>query len=212
MKQLVKSYHVFLSDVWERWLVYLAYPLLFVAGNYMLVEYGLHPNMCVLFCSSMIITVELFFDLLVFGGIASRDTNKLEYLKTSVKGMKILEKSLVADGIRRVFSVTVILLSCYVSDSTDFKLFQFVMCVFSTLFLVELGLMVSRGSSVIGVVIALVVLLGTIAIPLTIIVLTDRIVSGSCLVLYVVVGVMGRVIIMKRARGSYYDNRDETRA
>lgn len=208
MKQLLKSYHVFLPYAWERWLLYLVYPLLFMLVNDAVVKRGMQPEVSIMFCSSMIVTVELFFDLLVFGGIAAKDTNKLEYLKTSAKGLGILQRSIIGDGLRRLFSVTVIMMAYCLIDSAKFTPLRQIMCVFSALFLVELGLIVGRSFSYMGVVMAASVFLGMLATPLTIIVLSDVIAGIICLVLYVTVLMSGRVLIMRKARKSYYDGRD----
>lgn len=208
MKQLLKSYHVFLSYAWERWLLYLVYPLLFVLVNYAVVKRGMQPEVSMILCSSMIVSVELFFDFLVFGGVAAKDTNKLEYLKTSAKGLSILQRSIIGDGIRRFFSVTLIMMAYCIIDNEHFTPLRVLMCVFSALFMIELGLIVGRSFSYVGVVMAVIVFLGMLATPFTIIVLSNMIAGIICLILYVMVLVTGRVIIMRKARKSYYDGRD----
>lgn len=208
MKKLVKSYHVFLPYVWERWLLYLVYPLCLVLVNVGMVKNGIPPEICVMLCSSLIVAVELFADLLVFGGIAAKDTNKLEYLKTSAKGLGVLQSSIIGDAIRRLFSVTVILMAYCLMDSTIFTAHRQMMCVFSTLFLVELGLIVSRSFSHLSVVMATSACLEMLATPLTAVVLSNVMAGVICPVLYVIVLIVGRMRIMKKARKSYYDGRD----
>ncbi len=208
MKKLVKSYHVFLPYVWERWLLYLVYPLCLVLVNVGMVKNGIPSETCVMLCSSMIVAVELFADLLVFGGIAAKDTNKLEYLKTSAKGLGVLQSSIIGDAIRRLFSVTVILMAYCLIDSTIFTARCQMMCVFSTLFLAESGLIVSRSFSHLSVVMATSACLEMLATPLTAVALNNVMAGVICQVLYVIVLIVGRIRIMKKARKSYYDGRD----
>ncbi len=112
MRKLMKSYHVFLSSALLRWLTYFFYPLGMMFIQLMIIgislEVGAGLDIAYLFSANLIFTVELFLEYFIFGGIITRDTNKLEYLKTSVKGMAVLKKGIIVGTIRRAITVALI--------------------------------------------------------------------------------------------------------
>jgi hypothetical protein len=60
-----------------------------------------------------VVVAEFMLDAFVFRGIATKQTNRLDYLKTSAKGMPLLWKVLWADGLRRFLSIAVVVLGSY---------------------------------------------------------------------------------------------------
>lgn len=211
MRELIKSYHMFLPQMWKKLLLYLVYPLVMIGQTCLFAGTGAGPVIYLVSSCSMILSAELYFDILVFGGIASKDTNKLEYLKTSVKGMNILCKSIVADGIRRFLSTAVILIGIYVIADMNIAPVELAVCMLATLFLTEAGLVLIRGFSSMSVMIATAVI-GGMTITVLLIAVWESAApilgSGLFIALYVTVFILGRIFVMKKARGSYYDERD----
>lgn len=220
--KLMKSYHLFLTHKWLRVLIYLVYPivllLLFgylgnaVAASKLNTEANKHIT-TMLLCTlwDLIIGVELFSDILILGGIAAKDTNKLEYIKTSIKGMPIFRKSLIADGVRRFFSIAVIAgagsIFCCPSDSlTD--AFVAVMIVF---FYAELGLIITRHFPHMTVIMLTFSALMAVMPPS--ITLIQKMPAGLevilSLLLAIAISIIGRWLILKKTRDSYYDCRFE---
>lgn len=211
MKQFIKSYHVFLPQIWSKLFMYIVYPLLIIVITGVLVTWQMPMPICVMVAGSLIVAMEIVWDSTVFGGIASKDTNKLEYLKTSVRGMDILQKSIIADAVRRVVSVALILLVIYAMNAEAIKLMGVLACVFVTLWCVELGLLVTRSFSMMVVMILAMSIGGTLCMAITgVILLGASMVWNICFAFlpYILFVVAGRVVIMRKARGSYYDERD----
>lgn len=209
MKQMLKSYHVFLPLVWERTIVYLLYPVLLLMLNYFgRVKLHIDAEAYLMLCAGMVVAAELFLDYFIFGGIAAKDTNKLEYLKTSTKGISLLKKGLVGDWIRRFISVGIIIMANYCLGEGALSLGKTGVCVFSTLLLAEAGLIVTRFFSLMTIVTAMIIFLGMLAMVITLSVLAGGMVIWICPVLCVVVSVLGRMLIIRKMKGSYYDGRD----
>lgn len=213
MKEIVKSYQVFLPTVWERMLVYLAYPMM-VIGLVSLFAKGSSPAICMAICVACIVTVELFFDMMIFGGIGAKDTNKLEYIKTSAKGMKIMEKSLIGDGIRRVLSVSLIMIvMSLLPTASQEQLALDIPVVFrgivGVLLVIELGLLVVRLVSSVTVLMVVNTTLSMFSMVLvSLIAFNGGMMMGIISVLLCLLAMVGeRALIMRRARKSYYDGR-----
>lgn len=209
MRELIKCYHVFMPQIWEKLLFYLIYPAAMIwCGRWM---EGIMSPLGVIFTCSLIVPIELLLDSLIFGGISSKDTNKLEYLKTSVKGMTVLKKSIIADAVRRALAVAVILAAVYAKGSAALPLTQSVMCALVSFFLIELALLMTRYLSSMAILMAVIGVIEIINVGvLTAICTWEGAVWGICpaAVLCILVAAAGRIIIMRKARGSYYDNRD----
>ncbi len=220
--KLMKSYHLFLTQKWLRVLIYLVYPIVLllgfgylgnvVAASNLNAESNKHITIMLL-CAlwDFIIGVELFSDILILGGIAAKDSNKLEYIKTSIKGMPIFRKSLLADGIRRFLSIAVIAgtgnIFCCPSDSlTD--AFVAVMIVF---FYAELGLTITRHFPNLTVIMLTFSALMAVLPPT--ITLIQKTPAGVelflSLLLAIAIFIISRWLILKKARDSYYDCRNE---
>lgn len=209
MKQMLKSYHVFLPLVWERAIVYLLYPALFLLLNYWSgAVFHSDAEKYLMLCAGMVVTVELFLDYFIFGGVAAKDTNKLEYLKTSTKGSRLLKNGLMGDGIRRFISVGIIIMANSVFGNGALPPDKTAVCVFSTLLLIEVGLVISRFFSLVAISLGVTVFLGMLAMVVTVYAFTAEIMAWICPVLYVVVSILGRSLIIRKMKRSYYDSRD----
>lgn len=213
MREWIKSYHVFLSGRWMKRIVYLLFPSVFFGIGYVFGKGVLSGYFAVIILSSMIISVEVCMDYFIFGGIAARDTNKLEYLKTSEKGMLLLKKSLIGDAVRRILSISVIVYGLkylYGYEFTNGQLLTLVLCYFV---LSEAALIMTRHFTSLLIVASSAMIVSLAAPWLTAWLLSktmNTFLAGIILVILAVgVATGSRIMIMRKARESYYDERDE---
>lgn len=211
MKQYIKGYHMFLPKVWVKWCVYVFYPLLVIGGlgllNRCLMYYSF---ICIGFACSLIVLVEYALDYFVFGGIASKNTNRLEYLKTSVRGVPLLKKVLVTDACRRFLSTAVILFGTYFVLTPAYRLNgrQTFICVLLTFLLVEAGFMISRFFIHMGVNLLVLTIINSLVfiVAVGLVECNVRIWTIFALMFAAAgVAVMGRRLIIHRVRRSFYD-------
>ena len=209
MKELIKCYHVFIPRTWEKLLLYLIYPVVLICVGRKLE--GILSLFGIIFTCEWIVLIELLLDSLIFGGISSKDTNKLEYLKTSVKGMTVLRKSIFADAVRRALAVTMILAAVYAKNSADLPFVRLVMCVLTSFFLTELALVMTRYFSSMVFLMVIVSVVEIINLAVLAAIFSWEIPAwgtGPAATLCILAAVAGRTIIMRNARKSYYDDRD----
>ncbi len=160
--------------------------------------------------ASIMIFAEFTLDVFVYGGILRKDTGKLDYLKLSNKGMKILEKSLWVDKVRRFIIAVILLSAAYVICHEDMNPAQLISSIFGTGLVLELGLMVTRRFDTVGMV-GLIAWIIYIIGPLFVVVAT--LASGYCVIgfgiAYVAVLIWSNTHIMKKAGRVYYDSESE---
>lgn len=211
MLYYIKSYRAFLCGHLVKLLLYLVGPLITLlwSGFIALIsnKYGIIGQSTAI---SLIILYELVIDTFVYGGILSKDTNKLEYLKTSPKGMEILHKSLVIDKVRRFLMTAVMLSMVYGISNENLSLLQFISIIFAAVTAMELGLLICRRVTVItlAMLIALLtnLLVTALVIPITFL-------PGGFVVLYAglfaAVEICSNSHIIKKAKKGYYDEQLE---
>lgn len=153
----------------------------------------------------LICIIELIADHGIYGGIANRDTNKLEYLKTSHNGMNLLFSSIITDAVRRFVSISLTITLLFTQHVSAIALFTI---TFFMLFLVELGLLFCRLTEMIQIAFAIICLLQLPITWLTILIALNTLPTWSPflgLILWLGIACLGRYIIMRTARKSYYD-------
>lgn len=211
MKEAIKSYHMFLPRVWVRWCIYILYPLFVIGGIYALNRYATYfAFVCIGLTCSMVVMVEYMLDTYVFLGIAARDTNRLEYLKTSSKGLPLLKKALFTDAVRRFLSTGIIVAGVFFVLRRDFEftLKGCVFCIAILYLMMELGFMISRFSTNVWLNLVILYILMTIACVVGIYVslwniqIWQLLLSG---IADVGIAVLGNKLIFKRAEESFYD-------
>jgi hypothetical protein len=209
MKEAIKGYHLFLPVSWLKWCIYIVYPLAIIGAVYLICQvFGTFAGLCVALSGCGIVGAEYMLDAFVFGGIASKETNRLEYLKTSVKGIPLLQKVLIADGVRRFCSVALIVVGPFAATTADILSLQIVAYILIIYCILELGLIILRLfiniqisliGSYVGVIFAMIA-------GFTYSLWQIRIWH---LLLLAVLGFgiawLGRKIIIKKGRDSYYD-------
>lgn len=123
MRKKIKSYQVFTSFGY-RMVIYVLMPLLLVAFQLFFLKVmgssGIPAIIMVL------ILAEIVADNWFLGGIQEKDAEKIDYLKTSSRGMKVMKSVLVLDFVRRLIAAAGIfgvcnLLSRVVCGEDDFQ-------------------------------------------------------------------------------------------
>lgn len=89
------SYRAF-APACVRLILYVALPALLLALQAFMLLYAGRSLLEV--CAGLYGAAAVFFDFWIFGGICARGTMAFEYLKTSVRGTKLIERALVWDG------------------------------------------------------------------------------------------------------------------
>lgn len=167
---------------------------------------SLHAMYGLLITSSMIMWLEMLLDNFVYGGILAKDTNKLEYLKTSHKGMDVLKMSLVVDKLRRFLASALLLGVVYCVCHEQVNIGQLISLILVTAALTELGVLITRHFSSLNwtLIIAMIansvgVIIGVIAvrIPWFFVILF--------LATFVAVAIVSNRVIMKKANQGFYD-------
>lgn len=222
MTQFSKSYHLFLCHRLLRLIMYLVYPVLVTVLFALLYRHvmGIAESRgeanslihLILFAlTDATVSIEIFADSMIFGGIAAKDTHKLEYWKTSAKGMLLLKNALITDGVRRVFSLFLITAGFRIiarDTLTTVNALSLLLLLFSY---IEAGLIIIRHfpSMPITIITSSVIMA---ILPTSILLLTDA-APGIQIIFPLLSGIMialaGRWLIIAKVRNSYYDNRNE---
>lgn len=109
MKSGIKSYLVFTS-LWYRLVVYLLIPVALIGlGLWFEGQMG-GGGMGVIIVAALLPVVEIVSDNWLFGGLQTRDSMQLEYLKTSGRGMEVLRNALRMDLARKFLSALAVVL------------------------------------------------------------------------------------------------------
>ncbi len=212
MREYVKGYRAFVSDKWIKLLLYLAYPLcaIGICKCFKMLFSDVDGFLYQWLVAGFMIFAELLLDVPTFGGILRKDTGKLDYLKLSHRGMKILEKSLWADKIRRLITTSILLSAVYIICHEGMNPAKLISSIFATGLVLELGLMITRHfdtAGVVGLIAWLVYMVG----PLLVVIAT--VAPAYCLVgfviVYVIILIWSNTYIMKKAGRVYYDSESE---
>lgn len=107
MKTLIKRYNAFLPT-WYKWCVLLLAPVAIVVLSGLLAETFYAHVVCVM-GFMLILFVEMTTDYTVFGGICSKNSIKLDYLKSSFYGNKLLFAAIGVDMGRKCIWLFVVI-------------------------------------------------------------------------------------------------------
>ena len=107
MKTLIKRYNAFLPT-WYKWCVLLLAPVAIVVLSGLLAETFYAHVVCVM-GFMLILFVEMTTDYTVFGGICSKNSIKLYYLKSSFYGNKLLFAAIGVDMGRKCIWLFVVI-------------------------------------------------------------------------------------------------------
>lgn len=112
MKKRVKSYLVFTSFVY-RIVMYVVMPVVLLGISLWI---GSHlGEICLILVALLLILVEVVSDSWVFAGIQARDPERIDYLKSSGQGMRVMQNALSMDLVRKLLSSVGILMICYLA-------------------------------------------------------------------------------------------------
>lgn len=94
------------TSFWYRLLMFLIIPaaLIVVNGGMSFLMGGAAD----ILSAALIVMVETVSDYWLFGGICAKDAQKLEYMKSSVKGIPVMRSGLIADLVRRFVWIAVL--------------------------------------------------------------------------------------------------------
>ena len=114
--KLIKEYLAFTSFVY-RSVMFGIMPLVCIVG-YICVGVFNHNYAGVLFSAMpvMVLVAEIVADTWLFGGIQGKDAAKIDYLKTSPKGMGMLRNALAMDLVRRVLFLLLVMTVCALAN------------------------------------------------------------------------------------------------
>lgn len=225
MKDAIRMYHLFFPRKWMIPLVYILYPIVVFAISG--VWYCL-PGMfgvdvwSVVLCVLTIVMLEYLLDVFMLYGIAAKDNKALECMKTSVKGVRLIQIGVWMDGIRRVVTTMVsfgmlylVSLYCFENQIVDVEytklktvdIVMFLQSAVVVLLFTEVGLVITRQTKNVLVNAMVMYLVSAISVTLATTVLQYAtvitvLISGIVLV---VVMVLGRRLFVQRVRESYYD-------
>lgn len=225
MRNRIKSYLVF-TGFWYRLAVFLLAPLALI-GLGLWIErmvWGGRMATGVIIAAVLLPIVEIVSDNWLFGGIQTKDSMRLEYLKTSGRGMDILRAALWMDLLRKFLSALGIMALCRLAGTwlaaaegadygfgmMDWGLEAGVLLYFALLsyFVSTLGTFLSRFGDMLwinllaGYGAAFVMLFGLILLNLADIIF---IIDIICAIFGILISVVTVRTAMKRVERSYYD-------
>lgn len=215
MMRVLKCYFAF-SGLIYRLIMFLGMPVLMIGFHcYILQTRGWDMSLVLLLGWSCI---EIFADSWFLGGIQSKECEKLDYLKTSPKGIQLFRSTLVADVLRRLLTavgLTIIFrtISQY-TVSEERRIWgvegmeYLVFAVLSCFALAQIGVFLARFSGYLWFNMLIAYLLFQIGgvivllIRMSEAVLFPGIVFACLAILFAVLPVM---VGMRRMEGSFYD-------
>lgn len=112
----IKGYLAFTSFVY-RIVMFGIMPLGFIAG-YICVGVFMGNSVGALFFTMpfLVLVAEIVADTWMFGGIQGKDAAKIDYLKTSPKGMGMLRNALALDLVRKYLFLTWVMAACALAN------------------------------------------------------------------------------------------------
>lgn len=208
MKTKIKNYLVLTSPIY-RLAVFLLMPIVTI-GVYRLLQ-DATMALGLVMVMALLLMAEIFFDTWLFGGIQSKDAEKLDYLKTSPRGMQMMRDALCLDIVRRFLSTVAIFGICYLIGG------EAVLSVGPTILIYHA--LVTYTISVLGVFIArfecnmwINMVIGYVGLIVAVLSLSMAGLFGYVLVwvisyavLAVLVSILAVKVAVKKVEGSYYD-------
>lgn len=215
MKNYLKSYHVFLSNTLEQVLMYAVYPVVMITLSWLI---GTTVRLILMesatpdaflgtaLIGNLVLTAEIVIDRLVFGGLLSKDTNKLEYLKTSKRGMEVLKKGVIVDKVRRILMMGACLCVAYSLCHKGGSILQIFSLTMSLAGMIELVLLLTRRSSSMFLLEVLCMAANSLSAGASILVFAlPKLCSPFFAAAYVTVAVVSHRLIIGKMKRSYVD-------
>ncbi len=227
MKNTIRMYNVFFPRKFWMWFTYILYPLFIIAVCAYFYKMALLPGtvMSLMMSTAGIVTIEYLMDTYMFHGIAAKDYKALEYVKSSGKGVHLLQQAFLVDGIRRILTTGLIMTGLYWAGKTAFlndtevileingevvshpSVWIYLQCGVIAVLFVELGMLLTRRSKNVLLNLLVLYLMSAIACPLSMVAAEYTSVLSVALsaVLLVIIMVASRKILVKKVRESFYD-------
>lgn len=222
MKRILKSYLLFTPLIY-RIVMFIIMPIVMIVIAFCIgVDFGHAETVALQSIPGIVVCmllplVEIIADNWVFGGIQSKDAYKLDYLKTSSAGMKVMRNALLIDLLRKFFSAVVIMCVSYgliywrmMQDSTkvfiedDLKMLPCAVLV--SYFFSVLGTVLARCGSMVWLNVMVAYLLEFITLICVNVMMECAVVySFLPVILDVAISILAVRLAMKKVEGSYYD-------
>lgn len=211
MREKIKSYLVFTSLIY-RLMMYALLPLLLVVFQFMFLKIMDGSGVPIIVMA--LIFVEIVADNWFLGGIQEKNAEKIDYLKTSPRGMKVMENALVMDFVRRFLAAVVIfgicnLLSRLFGGEDDFQSVGVLLfSILVTYSLSVLGTLIARFGSYLWVSLIIgyfAAIIGLICCIFLMFGASIMMLNTILAVLAIIVSILAVKIAMKRVKGGYYD-------
>jgi len=202
---IFKIYHKYFIPAKLPIVLYLLYPAFFFGLVALIGAASAHPMIILFTIGMLIMDMECLLDVFCFMGIAGMEKNKLDFLQTSAKGMLVLKKGIIADGIRRLISTVLLSTMAVLLIQLQAPVLTIIFSILCTLGITELALIIIRFFT--GIYIAALVsgfsafLLG-IAFFLPPINIVSIVIAA---LLYLILFYIGRLIILEKGKKYYYD-------
>ncbi len=143
MKRRLKSYLVFTALLY-RIMMYVLMPLAMV-GIYYFMSKILSGEAAMIAVVGFLTMLEIVSDNWMFGGIQAKDAENLDFLRTSGRGMKVMQNALAVDLLRKFVSTAGIFLACcLVSGGIAFSVWIVFYLVLISYFFSVLGVLITR--------------------------------------------------------------------
>jgi len=209
MKRKIKSYLVFTSLIY-RIVIFLLLPLGAIGVYALMSDFSWGVRLVVIM--ELLIMAEIFLDSWLFGGIQSKAAERLDYLKTSARGGRILKTALKLDLVRRVLTAAVIYGICYLMAGVFANgvhiWVNYIYTILVTYTISMLGVFITRFESGIWVNMVVSYVAGIVALVIWFLPgLTEHVGIYVCVFALLAVGVsvLALKVAFKKVEGSYYD-------
>ncbi len=228
MIHTIRMYNVFFPRKFWMWFTYILYPIIMIVLCAWFLKMTLLTGMMMslMLSASGIVTIEYLLDTFMFHGIGAKDYKALEYVKSSSRGVHLLQQALLVDGIRRLFTTSVIMTCLYWITRMAFEkdagetileingkvvsypsAWIYVQCGVIVMLSVELGMLITRRSKNILVNLLILYVMSAIAciLAMAMMELASVISVGVSGILLVIIMVLSRKVLVKKVRESFYD-------
>lgn len=208
MKRKIKNYLALTSPIY-RIAVFLLMPIVAIGVYWFLRDAEVAIGLVMVM--ALLIMAEIFFDTWLFGGIQSKDAEKLDYLKASPRGMQMMRDALGLDIVRRFLSAVVIFGICYLIGGEAVLSVGPMILIYPPLIaytITVLGVFLARFECNIWIN----MVIGYVGVIIGVLSLSMAGVFGHVLawvlsyaVLAVLVSILAVKVAVKKVEGSYYD-------
>lgn len=228
MINTIRMYNVFFPRKFWMWFTYILYPIVATLICSVCLKMFLLAGvvMSLMMSTAGVITIEYLLDTYMFHGIGAKDYKALDYVKSSGKGVDLLQRAFFVDGIRRILTTGLIMIGLYWATRMAFEkdagetileingeivshppVLIYLQCGVIAVLFVEIGMFITRRSKNVLVNILILYVMSAIACPLAMVAAeyTSSLSVGLSAILLTIVMVLNRKMLVKKVRESFYD-------